>query len=114
MPPTEIKASSIEIYQTLAVPNVWLADKYATHVIGTKRGDVVVGAAPYPLRLRVLEGVDTAGKTIAERVDYLLNQPPIQFVGVTYYGGALRTCPVSHLTNFVKLAVSPLSAAMAQ
>jgi exonuclease SbcD len=32
---------------------------------------VVVGAAPYPLRLRVLEGVDTTGKTIAETDELL-------------------------------------------
>jgi DNA repair protein SbcD/Mre11 len=73
MPPTEIKASSIEIYQTLAVPNVWVADQYETRVIPTKRGDVVVGAAPYPLRSRVLDGVRTAGMTIAE-TDTLLQR----------------------------------------
>lgn len=73
MPPTEIKASSIEIYQTLAVPNVWVADQYETRMISTKRGDVVVGAAPYPLRSRVLDGVKTAGMTIAE-TDTLLQR----------------------------------------
>jgi exonuclease SbcD len=66
LPPTALKASSIEIYDTLAVPNVWLADDYATKVIETRRGSVVVGAAPYPIRARLLEQVDTGGMTIAE------------------------------------------------
>src|SRR5664279_151559 len=61
LPPTEIKASSIEIYETLAVPNVWLADEYKVNVINTKRGDVAVGAVPYPMRSRVLKDVNTAG-----------------------------------------------------
>lgn len=66
LPPTSLKASSIEIYDTLAVPNVWLADDYETKVIETRRGSVVVGAAPYPIRSRLLEQVETGGMTIAE------------------------------------------------
>lgn len=73
LPPTTLKASSIEIYDTLAVPNVWLADNYATKVIDTKRGSVVVGAAPYPIRSRLLEEVETGGLTIAE-TDHLLQR----------------------------------------
>ena len=73
LPPTMLKASSIEIYDTLAIPNVWVADQYETRVIPTKRGEVVVGAAPYPLRSRVLDGVKTAGMTIAE-TDTLLQR----------------------------------------
>jgi exonuclease SbcD len=73
LPPTMLKASSIEIYDTLAIPNVWVADQYETKVITTKRGEVVVGAAPYPLRSRVLDGVKTAGLTIAE-TDTLLQR----------------------------------------
>jgi exonuclease SbcD len=66
LPPTVLKASSIEIYDTLAVPNVWVAADYEVRVIETKRGAVAVGAAPYPIRSRVLEYVDTTGLTIAE------------------------------------------------
>lgn len=66
LPPTVLKASSIEIYDTLAVPNVWVAADYEVRVIETKRGTVAVGAAPYPIRSRVLEYVDTTGLTIAE------------------------------------------------
>lgn len=71
LPPTALKASSIEIYDTLSVPNVWVADDYEVRVIETRRGSVAVGAAPYPIRSRLLEQVKTAGLTIAE-TDMLL------------------------------------------
>lgn len=54
LPPSQLKASSIEIYHTLAVPNVWVADEYEVRRIATKRGDVVVGTAPYPIRARLM------------------------------------------------------------
>ncbi|MFN8448743.1 MAG: exonuclease SbcCD subunit D [Anaerolineae bacterium] len=73
VPPTMLKASSIEIYETLAIPGVWVADEYEVRVIPTKRGDVAVGAAPYPLRARILDGVKTAGMSIAE-TDMLLQR----------------------------------------
>lgn len=73
LPPTALKASSIEIYDTLAVPNVWVADKYETKVVETKRGAVVVGAAPYPIRSRILEDVETSGMTISE-IDQLMQR----------------------------------------
>ena len=66
LPPTALKASSIEIYRALNVPNVWVADDFEVHRIPTRRGDVVVGTAPYPIRSRILEHVETSGKTIAE------------------------------------------------
>lgn len=74
LPPTLLKASSIEIYETLQVPNVWVASEYETKLITTKRGDVLVGSAPYPIRSRVLEDVRTAGKTIAETDDLLIRE----------------------------------------
>lgn len=73
LPPTILKASSIEIYDTLAVPNVWVADDYEVRRIDTKRGPVVVGTAPYPIRSRLLQEANTAGMTIAE-TDSLLQE----------------------------------------
>ena len=64
--PMVMKASSIEIYATLEVPNVWVADEYTVRRIDTKRGPVIVGAAPYPLRARILEHTPTMGLTIQE------------------------------------------------
>jgi DNA repair protein SbcD/Mre11 len=73
LPPTMLKASSIEIYETLDVPNVWVASNYDVYVIETKRGPVAVGTAPYPIRSRLLEDERTAGMTIAE-TDALLQE----------------------------------------
>jgi exonuclease SbcD len=74
MPPTQLKASSVEIYDTLAVPNVIVADEYKLHIIETRGGKVAVGAAPYPIRSRILtDDKRTAGLTIAE-IDLLLQK----------------------------------------
>ena len=68
LPPTQLKASSIEIYDTLRVPNVMVASDYELTVIETRRGPVAVGSAPYPFRSRLaeMEGNTIAGLTIAE------------------------------------------------
>lgn len=71
LPPSALKASSIEIYETLAVPNVWVAYEYAGNVIETKRGPVYVAAAPYPIRARLLERIPTGGMTIAQTDELL-------------------------------------------
>lgn len=66
VPPAVMKASSIEIYDTLNVPNVWVAGDYDSRIIETKRGPIFVAAAPYPLRARLMEDERTQGKTIRE------------------------------------------------
>lgn len=68
LPPNADKASSVEIFSTLRVPNVLVADAYSAEpvIVQTKRGAVAVGAVPYPMRGRVLEIEAMAGKTIAE------------------------------------------------
>lgn len=67
LPANAAKASTIDIYATLAVPNVWVARDYELRRIETKRGGVLVGAAPYPTRSRLLADAGTRGKTIAEQ-----------------------------------------------
>ncbi len=66
LPPNSLKASSIEIYDTLRVSNVHLAQEYEVFPIETKRGLVAVGAAPYPIRSRLMQNVDTRRMTIKE------------------------------------------------
>lgn len=66
IPPTVLKASSIEIYSTLNVPNVWVADGYEVQKVETKRGEVIIGTAPYPMRARLMQDLNTAGMTIGE------------------------------------------------
>ncbi len=73
LPPTLMKASSIEIYDTLAVPNVWVANDYETRLVQTRRGAVIVGTAPYPIRSRLLQDNNTMGMTISQ-TDALLHQ----------------------------------------
>jgi DNA repair exonuclease SbcCD nuclease subunit len=48
LPSVEARASSIEIYETLQVPNVTVGRDYAAHTIQTRRGPVLVATAPYP------------------------------------------------------------------
>lgn len=67
LPINAVKAAAIEIYATLDVPNVWVAQDYEVKRLATKRGDVVVAAAPYPIRARIMETVHTAAMTIAEQ-----------------------------------------------
>lgn len=71
LPLNAAKASTVEIFQTLDVPGIWVAEAYETRRIETKRGAVVVGAAPYPIRARLLADLDLRGKTIAEQDDAL-------------------------------------------
>ena len=67
LPINAVKAAAIEIYATLDVPNVWVAQDYEVKRIATRRGDVAVAAAPYPIRARIMAEVRTAGMTIAEQ-----------------------------------------------
>jgi DNA repair protein SbcD/Mre11 len=77
--PSQLKASSVEIYETLAVPNVYVAGDYELRVIDTKRGPVAVGTAPYPVRSRILEEIPTMGKTIAE-TDAILQETLVEIL----------------------------------
>ena len=73
LPLTQMKASSVEIYAVLDVPNVRVSAEYEVWLQETKRGQVVIGTAPYPLRSRILEHTKTTGMTIAE-TDTILQQ----------------------------------------
>ncbi len=71
IPSQQMKASSVDIFDTLDVPNVIVGRGYDVHEVITKRGPVLVAAAPYPIRARLLEDVDTRGKSMAELDDLL-------------------------------------------
>jgi DNA repair protein SbcD/Mre11 len=73
LPPNFARASSIEIFDTLNVPNVQIAAEYDLFVVETQRGPVAVGAAPYPLRSWLLQGEKINGRTIGE-IDQLLQR----------------------------------------
>lgn len=66
LPAMEKKASSIDIYRTLAVPNVIIGWQEELHVIETKRGKVQVATAPYPMRNRLMSQAGHTGQSIEE------------------------------------------------
>jgi DNA repair protein SbcD/Mre11 len=66
LPAMEKKASSIDIYRTLGVPNVIIGWEEALHMIDTKHGKVQVATAPYPMRNRLLAQAEHRGKSIEE------------------------------------------------
>jgi exonuclease SbcD len=74
LPSVEKRASSIEIYETLNVPNTIVGRDYALHEIATRRGPVLVATAPYPARHYLLRGIDLPhNKTITE-IDAILEE----------------------------------------
>src|SRR5579859_8020720 len=54
-PPSASRAFSVEIYETLGVPNVTVGWEYKLHHIETKSGPVKVATAPYPTRVQLLD-----------------------------------------------------------
>ncbi|OQY22543.1 MAG: hypothetical protein DRJ03_21485 [Chloroflexi bacterium] len=60
------KASSVDIFRTLDVPNVIVARDERVHRIETRRGPVQVAAVPYPVRQRLLAHDEYRGLSIKE------------------------------------------------
>lgn len=72
LPAQERRASSIEIYETLRVPNVTLGREYDLHTIETQRGPVLVATAPYPVRNHLLAEVTIPHNSTIAEIDALL------------------------------------------
>ncbi len=89
LPANAAKASTIDIYDTLDVPNVWVARDYALRRIATKRGAAIVAAAPYPMRARMLADAPTRGLTIAEQDAELQRAAHERLVGLAEQAEAL-------------------------
>jgi exonuclease SbcD len=71
--PTNIRrASSIEIYNTLRVPNVYVGMEYEVLPLETKSGLVQVATAPYPVRAQLLEGEDDTHGMGITKLDELM------------------------------------------
>ncbi len=67
LPSMEKKASSVEIFRTLAVPNVVVGSYDQVHRITTRRGETIqVATVPYPVRQRLLVRDEHKNATIAE------------------------------------------------
>ena len=65
------KASTVEVFHTLEVPNVIVGRQDELHTIETQRGEIQIATVPYPIRQRLLTREQTQGKSIHE-VDELL------------------------------------------
>ena len=67
LPAQEKRASSIDIFRTLDVPNVVVGNRDRVHLITTRRGaQIQVATVPYPVRQRLLSREEHKDKTIAE------------------------------------------------
>jgi exonuclease SbcD len=65
------KASTVEVFHTLEVPNVIVGRRDELHTIETKRGEIQIATVPYPIRQRLLAREQTQGKSIHE-IDEIL------------------------------------------
>ncbi len=67
------RASTLEIYDTLAVPNVKVGYDFEVFPVLTKHGPVLVATAPYPIRAGLLEERESHGKTLTQ-IDALVQE----------------------------------------
>jgi exonuclease SbcD len=65
------RASSVDIFRTLDVPNVVVGWEEEVHTIETRRGPVQVATVPYPVRQRLLTRDEYRGLSIRELDDKL-------------------------------------------
>lgn len=67
------KASSVEIFHTLAVDNVIVGRDDQIHLVETRRGPVQVATIPYPVRQRLLAEANLRGLSLGQ-LDSLLRE----------------------------------------
>lgn len=71
------RATAIEIFDTLSVPNVHVGDQIQIYTLSTASGPIQIVALPWPRRSRLLTREDTRGRSIDDinqRVQDLLTQ----------------------------------------
>lgn len=74
LPAQERRASSIDIFRTLDVPNILVANHDRLHLVETRRGaPLQVATVPYPVRQRLVAHDEYKDKTIAE-LDQLVQE----------------------------------------
>jgi DNA repair protein SbcD/Mre11 len=77
IPGMAARATSIDIFGALEVPNIIVGRKPGSQVIETRRGPVFLGWMPFPVRNRLLAQEDHRGVSIEEldrRVEALVNE----------------------------------------
>jgi exonuclease SbcD len=66
LPTMERKATTVDIFSTLEVPNVIVGRDYEVHRVETSSGPVQVATVPYPIRQRLLVDDEYRGLSIEE------------------------------------------------
>ena len=66
LPAMAQRASSVDIFRTLDVPNVIVGREEALHTVETKNGPVQVATVPYPVRQRLLARDEYRGLSLEE------------------------------------------------
>jgi exonuclease SbcD len=93
LPQTALKASSVEVFETLGVHNVWVAHQFEGKRIETRRGPVWVAAAPFPMRAHVLTDDEAAeARSIADATK-LLNDRVEQYLAALAEEAAEQAMP---------------------
>jgi exonuclease SbcD len=75
------RANTVEIFDTLDVPHVVVANRLATHLVETKSGKVQIVAVPWPVRSHFVtreehknQTLEEINRRIAEAIDDLMQQ----------------------------------------
>jgi exonuclease SbcD len=80
LPNVARRASSISIFDTLSVPNVYVCDREELRQITCRRGQPLqIAAVPYPLRSTVVSREEWQGKSLAE-LDSVLQNAMIEMI----------------------------------
>lgn len=66
IPGIAARATSIDIFRTLEVPNIIVGRSPGSRVVETKRGPVYLGWVPFPVRNRLLNQEDHRGASVEE------------------------------------------------
>ncbi|MBI2941359.1 MAG: exonuclease SbcCD subunit D [Chloroflexi bacterium] len=99
LPAASGRAPSVDIFRTLGVPRVVVADRPEVHVVETRRGPVQIAAVPWVTRSRVLAREAARDKT-PEEVNRLLADLTSQTIGdlAEQIDPALPSILVGHLS----------------
>ena len=66
LPNATSRATAVDIFPTLAVPNIYIGDSLQTYTITTKSGSLQIVAVPWPRRGGILSREDSRGLSIDE------------------------------------------------
>lgn len=66
LPNATSRATAVDIFSTLRVPNVWIGDSLQTYTVVTRSGPLQIVAVPWPRRGGILSREDSRGLSIDE------------------------------------------------